>query len=299
MIPTLEDQLSQSIEIAKERMAALDHADRQNVANLFLMPKPPPPADSEVPAILSPSSVNCFFDCSAKWYYRKVLKLPEKRTGALILGTAVHHALIENFRQKIETKQDLDWIVVRTMFHKNLLDQIEVDRPPIPEWDDLRDAGFAMVRVYMEQAAPAIEPAAVEEHVEGVIAGVPVHGYIDVRDVRGRIIDIKTAKKKPAGITAAQRLQVATYAMLHPQASGEVQIATLTKTRTVALHTESATIAPPDRKLTGHLYSIARDQMHTGLVVPNRASFLCGKNCSYKARCLNDYGGVFAPEVSE
>jgi hypothetical protein len=298
MTPTLEETLAASIVLAHQRKASIQ-VDKETVSNLFLMPKPAaPPPDSAIPAVLSPSSVNCFGDCSARWYYRKVLQLPEARGGALILGTAVHHALIENFRQKIETKKDLDGENVRAEFLKSLYDQFEVDPPPLDEWDDLMYAGLAMVRVYMEQAAPSVQPAAVEEHVEGVIGGVPAHGYIDVRTVDGRIIDIKTAKKKPVGITAAHRLQVSTYAMLDPEASGEVTISTLTKTRTCALYQDSASILPPDRKLTEKLYSITNDQMQTGLVAPNRASFLCGKHCSYKGRCQDDYGGVFLPEPS-
>ena len=45
-----------------------------------------------------------------------------------------------------------------------------------------------MVEVFMTQAAPSIEPAAVESLVEGFVGDVAVHGYIDVRDTAGRII---------------------------------------------------------------------------------------------------------------
>jgi CRISPR/Cas system-associated exonuclease Cas4 (RecB family) len=267
------------------------------------MPKPQPaaPSGSEVPAILSPSSVNCFMDCSAKWYYRKVLKLEETRSGALGLGTAVHTALIENYRQKIETKEDLDTTGVRALFIHALCDELDagLKLQANESADDLKQAGEMMVRVYMEQAAPRVEPAAVEEHVEGLIGGVPVHGYIDVRDVDGRIIDIKTAKKRPSGMMPAYRLQVSTYVMLHPEASGRAQLSTLTKTKTVSLHEDTIDVLPPDRKLTEHLYSIARDQMQTGLVAPNRNSFLCGKYCGFAGRCVSDYGGVVAGEGGE
>jgi hypothetical protein len=44
------------------------------------------------------------------------------------------------------------------------------------------------------------EPAAVEIRVEGEISGVRIHGWIDLLDVNGRIIDIKTAARRPSGI---------------------------------------------------------------------------------------------------
>jgi hypothetical protein len=63
---------------------------------------------NDVASCLSPSQVNCFVhDCQMKWYYRSVLKLQEKRDANRALGSAVHAAIAENFRQKIETKEDL------------------------------------------------------------------------------------------------------------------------------------------------------------------------------------------------
>jgi CRISPR/Cas system-associated exonuclease Cas4 (RecB family) len=295
MTLSLEELLAQSVAFVTARKTK-----EAAPANLFLMPSPAaPPPDSEIPSRLSPSSVNCFGDCSARWFYRKVLKLPETRGAALGLGTAVHHALIENFRQKIETRVDLPAEDVRGLFVGALCDELDSGLKLLAgeSADELKESGEVMVRVYMDQAAPQVQPAAVEEHVEGEIGGVPVHGYIDVRTIEGRVIDIKTAKRKPTGITPAHRLQAGTYVLLHPEASGEATISTLTKTKTVALQQDSMTILPPDRKLIEKLYSITRDQMQTGLVAPNRASFLCGKYCSFKGRCADDYGGTFAPEV--
>ena len=43
-----------------------------------------------------------------------------------------------------------------------------------------------------------------------------MQGYIDVIDVYGDIVDVKTASKKPSGVRADYRVQVATYAMVAP-----------------------------------------------------------------------------------
>jgi len=295
MTPTLEETLAASIVLAQARKTPAPTA-----GELILMPKPPA-AGSEMPRVLSPSSLNTFLDCSARWYYAKVLRLPETRGSALGLGTAVHTALLENFRQKIETKEDLDYSGTRALFVHALCDELDVMKLQKDESaQDLKDAGETMVRIYMERAAPMVEPAAVEELVEGRIGEVEVHGYIDVRDITGRVIDLKTAKKKPAGITAAHRLQLSTYAMLHPRASGEATITTLTKTNTVALYQDSATIAPEDRKLTTALYSIARDQMAAGVYAPRRSSFLCSrKHCAHWETCEGDFGGKVPGEAGE
>lgn len=253
----------------------------------------PPPA-SEIPETLSPSSVNTFADCSLKWFYKKVLKLPEQRGAALGLGTAVDAAIMANFEQKIETKKDLDVSGVQAVFTGALIEQLDtgVVLQKDESADDLKQAGEVMTRIYMERAAPTVDPAAVQVHVEGLIGEVSVQGYIDVLTTDGKIIDIKTAKTH-RGITPAHKLQGATYEMLEPTASGVFQLSTLTKTKTVTLHQDTITITPEDRKLTTNMYSITREQMQTGLVAPNRSSFLCSRRyCGFWQRCCEEYGGT-------
>ncbi len=297
---TLEQQLQASLDALAPASSSSERAGQAEGGRitpgspLFLMPPPAPPG-SEIPATLSPSSTNAFIDCQARWYYRKVLKLPETRGSALALGTSVHAALIQNYRQKIETHEDLFPAGARAIFIGALKDEMtsgEVELQPGEDWDDLKELGKALVTMYMERAAPVVQPAAVEEHVTGVIGGVPVQGYIDVRDVDGRVIDIKTAARKPTGITPAHKLQLATYAMLHPQASGLAQLTTLTKTKTVAMYQDTAQIGPRDKHLAESMYSIARDQMQAGIYSPNRSSHLCSRKfCSYASRCCDEFGG--------
>jgi hypothetical protein len=248
---------------------------------------------TEVSEVLSPSSVNLFGDCETKWLYRKVLQLHEDRSAALGLGGAVHIAVGANFRQKIETGEDMPFESVRTIFRDEMereLDAIVLQKGESAE--DLRDAGEAMVRVYMTEAAPSIMPAAIEVPVRGMIGQVEVRGFIDLLDVNGDIIDFKTAKKKPGCFPANHLNQVTTYAMLEPRASGVARLDTLTKTKRVDLDSRTVTISAADRKHTEKLYAITLDQMKTGLVKPNRSSFLCSrKYCGFANQCEADYGG--------
>lgn len=83
----------------------------------------------------------------------------------------------------------------------------------------LIETGRALIAKYMAEAAPSIQPKAVELHVEGVIAGTRMQGIVDLLDVEGRIIDCKTASRGPVGITAEYRLQLTTYSIITPGAS--------------------------------------------------------------------------------
>jgi hypothetical protein len=164
---------------------------------------------------------------------------------------------------------------------------------------DLKVCGELLVRTYVEQAAPSLEPAAVELLVTGEIGGVPVQGYIDVMDVNGDIVDVRTAGKKPSGVRADYRIQVATYAMLAPFASARKRFQTLTKTKTKTktdqLHTQAIDVTEADRRHATKLYQIAEEGMRSGLYIPNRGSFLCSrKYCSFRARCVEEYGGEVA-----
>jgi RecB family exonuclease len=257
----------------------------------------PRPASS-FPAVLSPSSLNEFIGtCQVRWFYRKVLELPERRAAHLGLGSAVHHGIAENFRQKISTRRDLSAEAVISLFRaewKQQLEQVTLEKGDDPE--DMREAGEVMTRVYMEQAAPQIQPAAVEKHVAGVIGGVNVHGYIDILDVTGTVIDPKTAKRAGGEAPAGYRNQVATYAMLEPASNGTARLETLTKTKTVTYKPQTITISDADRRHTTRLYQIAHEQMGSGVYVPNRGANLCSrKYCPFWERCADEYGGKVKP----
>lgn len=254
-------------------------------------PRKPQPLNPDVAGLLSPSQLNTWLECQAKWMYRYLFELPDISSASLALGRAVHTALGENFQQKIETKLDMPVAGVMAL----ALDALarELKGVVLEEEDaDLGDTARALVMQYMEDVAPTIEPAAAEQHVEGTINGVRVHGYIDLIDVDGRIIDIKTAKRKPTGIRPDYRLQVATYQQLAPTASGLVKLDTLVKSKTVQVVEQSFEVTDQDRKAVATLYPLAQEGMRSGLYMPNRNSMLCSqKYCSYWERCEADFGG--------
>jgi hypothetical protein len=112
-----------------------------------------------------------------KWYYRSVLKVPEARDANRALGPAVHEAIAENFRQKIETKEDLPVAGVLAVFRDRLDQELtDIDLAEDEDTADLKACGELLVRTYMDQAAPVVEPAAVELRVTGEIGGVQCRG---------------------------------------------------------------------------------------------------------------------------
>lgn len=270
------------------------HAALHQVEAPIVEPSPAPEPQNELARVLSPSQVATFLDCSAKWFYKYALQLPEYKSSALGIGSAFHDAVMENFRQKVETRQDLPEAGVRALFRSSWdaqKDDLVYGPKETPE--DLREMGEVLVDEYMSKVAPRIEPAAVEQDVSGEIGGVKVRGRLDIIDVEGRIIDAKTARSKPSGIMPNYRFQVATYAHLHGDCSGSVRIDTVTKTKTVQVVEQSFSIQQSDLIQIERMYPLAQEAMRSGLYVPNRNSNLCSrKYCPFWSQCEADYGGI-------
>lgn len=258
----------------------------------------PPPPDDVAPdtlaEVLSVSQAKCFLTCPARWYFKYLIGLPDPPTASLGLGTAVHSALGYNFVQKIDSKQDLDIRAVVERFAIAWREQAQiVEFREDEDTGALADTGAAMVVAYMGQLAPTVQPAFVELPVAGAIGGVQVRGFVDVVDIEGRVIDLKTSAKKPAGISPDYRLQLTTYDLLTPQSRGRVALHTMTKQKTVQVIEQSAEIGPADVKFAETLYPMVQDSIRDGIYYPRRDNnYLCSrKNCPFWRACEKEFGG--------
>ena len=263
---------------------------------------PAPTEDTGVPKndtlaeVLSPSQLNCFLGCSAKWYFKYFVGLPEAKAANLTLGRAVHAAIREVFKAKLAcqphpTREDVvalfdaawDAEVPETVF--------AADEDP----EELKRTGAILTAKYVAEAVPDIMPAAIETRVTGRIGNVKVQGYIDLMDTNGRIIDLKTAAKKPSGIEPPYALQLATYREITPGASGKARLDTLVKTKTPQLVSKEYTVSEADVAHVRKLYPLAQDGMRAGLYFPNRGANMCSrKYCSFAAECEKEFGGEVA-----
>ena len=250
-------------------------------------------ARTEPAPVLSPSQVRCFFECPARWWFKYGLQLPERKNSSLALGLAVHQALEVNFREKLETQEDLETTSVVIVFREAWMEQVPQTEFALDESQgDLRRMGERLVTKYMDKVAPTVEPAAVELDVQGEIAGVAVRGRVDVLDVEGRLIDFKTASRRPSCVSPDYAFQLATYRQITPGASGEVRIDSLVKTQTVQIVQQAYTVEEPDIRATQVLYPMAQKAMGSGMYCPNRQSMLCSqKHCSFWKRCEEEFGG--------
>ncbi len=253
----------------------------------------PSSGQAGIAEVLSPSQVRCFMDCQVRWWFKYRIKIPDQPTSKMALGRAIHAPLAQNFAQKIDTHEDLPSFGVVCLFREAwAMEREQVDFRDDEDPHELECCGEALVAKYMDQVAPRIEPAAVETRVEGEIAGVRLQGWVDLLDVHGCIIDIKTSARKPSGIDPEHRFQIATYAQLTPGASGEARLDTLVKTKTPNLVTQRFSVSAQDLLAVQRLYPLAQQAMRSENFMPNRLSLSCSRrNCSYWRRCERELGG--------
>lgn len=243
--------------------------------------------------LLSPSQVNTYLTCPAKWYFRYLLGLSEPATGSLALGKAFHETLARNFRQKMESKCDMDAAQARDVFRQAWAsNSTEAELREDEDASELAATGEALVTAYIGEAARSIVPRAVELPVEGEIAGVKARGIVDVVDVDGRVLDFKTASKRPNGVTADYGLQLTTYAMITPGASGSCRLDTVTKTKTVQVIQQTYEVGAEERRLAETLYPMVQESIRDGIYPPHRNCTLCSrKHCGYWRECEHEFGG--------
>jgi RecB family exonuclease len=246
---------------------------------------PQPAHLNDLGTVLSPSQVRTFRDCSAKWYYKYALGLPDPPNGSLVRGRVVHQMAEAFFRAKLDggspDPDDLQASFEQAWDREAAGAAFGADE----DVDLLKRQAAILTRKYLDEVAPEIEPAALELSVQGVIGDVPLRGFVDLLDTSGRVIDLKTAARKPTGVSADYAFQVATYARLCPGASGKARIDTL-------VVTQEYTVSPADLKMTVKLYPLVREAMREGIYLPNRSSNLCSfKQCSFAAECEGEFGG--------
>jgi hypothetical protein len=245
--------------------------------------------------VLSPSQACTFLTCSAKWWFRYGLGLPDPPSGGLVRGKAVHAVIEYAMRAKMAG------VVLETSAISDVWDAAwdeAASGAEFQEYDDievLKSSGVRLAEKYVAEALPGIEPAGVEIPVSGTIAGVPVCGIADIVTTDGAVIDIKTASRKPSGLAADHALQLATYAQLVPGASGETRIDTLVSTRDTQLIQIDHIPGSGGKRLAERIYPLVAEGIAGGLYLPNRDSTMCSRRyCAFADACEREFGGSVA-----
>lgn len=195
---------------------------------------------------ISATQINMYLRCPAQYYFRYVEGLILPPNAAITKGWTVHRGIEENYRQKIETHEDM-----------KLNDILEFtaavfeEKAKETEWDEdqgqVKDETIQLASLYHTDIAPAVQPVYVEQKIEIPLEDTDqtLLGFIDVIDSEGYIRDTKTSKRTPPEDAATKSLQLSAYSLAYRKLTGEteagVKLDYLVQTKTpkaVTLQTE-------------------------------------------------------------
>jgi putative RecB family exonuclease len=167
---------------------------------------------------ISVSQIKMFLRCPLQYKFRYIDNLKIPPTSSLTLGKSIHSALEGNYRQKIESKQDLPMIQVTNMFADSWESQVkETTFSEDEKAGTIKDDGVKMVKVYHDQISPTIQPKLVEKEFNLSFENVryTLKGIIDLVDSEGTIIDHKTSKRSMVPDEVTSNIQLTCYSLAY------------------------------------------------------------------------------------
>lgn len=175
--------------------------------------------------IFSASSISTFMRCGKQWEFAYVYAYKRPPTLRAVIGNAAHEAVEVNYRQKMETGDDLPVDDVKEAFsdsfERQMSDEVYFDDEEAERPGEAKDSGYKVIDRYQKEVAPPIQPLMIEEQVRFRINGIPFSGYIDLVDQKRRVRDLKTVKRKPSKNDYA--LNMIGYAVGYRQKTGETE----------------------------------------------------------------------------
>ncbi len=188
--------------------------------NVLVVQTEPVPADKR-PKYLSPSSVSTFEQCSLRYRYSRIDRLPEPATEAQALGSYAHEVLeslmllaheertLGRARQLLLEGWDAKWNA-----ETQALRLSDYDRH-VFRWN----VWHCVENYFALEDPTTVTLEGVEARLEGTIEGVPVLGILDrwhfAADGTAVISDYKTGKVARKPYDAEKRLQLMVYVTLH------------------------------------------------------------------------------------
>lgn len=171
----------------------------------------------------SASQLSMMSRCGEQWRRRYIENEKAPPAVAMLKGTALHHGAEVNFKQKIESHQDL----AKEDIIANAVEKLEAAfRDDVTLTAEERKVGtkkllheatgevVKLATTHAEEQAPDYQPIKVEQEFRVVMddCDYDLLGYIDLIDDTQRVVDLKTSKAKPKAGLADESIQLTGYA---------------------------------------------------------------------------------------
>lgn len=244
---------------------------------------------------ISVSRVLCYLGCSLQYRFRYVDLIPAPwRPAALAFGSSVHAAVEWFHRERIEGRTAASDDVVRIFEADWFAQNLEpIVFPDAESQAELLTKGRALIALYVETVSDHV-PATVEEPFEldlkdpesGELFGIRLRGIIDLVELDGTVVDLKTAARTLDSGSLSRHLQLSVYALARLLVTGSVpalRLDSLLKTKTPRLEQQPTTRSLEDLSWTVRLIVGVARAIDQGMFFPN-PSWRCTE-CEYFAHC--------------
>lgn len=246
---------------------------------------------------ISASQINTYLRCPAQYFFRYVRGIKIPPSSALTRGKCVHAGVEHNYRQKIESRQDVSVNEVTEYVaaeFEALQDETQFEPDEVP--GQVKDVTVTLAKTYHVELAPKIQPILVEQEILLPIEpyGILLKGYVDLVDDKLWVRDTKTSMRSPAPAEIDKSLQLSAYAYSLQKITGEMP-------RGVALDYVVATKEPKVVTLEGtrnqqqinrFVNTAARvgRAISEGCFYPSEHNFLCSpEKCGYWELCHKEF----------
>lgn len=174
----------------------------------------------------SASSLQTFLRCAKQWEYAYVYEFKRPPSLRMIIGTSAHAAEEINFKQKIDTGEDISLEHAVDLFSTAFDSAVaEAETQPEDEKETkgaAKDSGIKTLGVYHTEVAPSIEPLWVEHEGLVHVDGIPYSYTVDLVDTKGRVRDHKYTRRRPQG-AGDYRLNMIGYALGYRNETGQIE----------------------------------------------------------------------------
>lgn len=163
---------------------------------------------------VSASQISQYQRCPRQWAFRQVLHMKSPPDGGLVRGSGVHHAAEVGMTHKMETGRNPEPEMAATAAAEYVTEQCKSGEIVLSDGQTqghITDDAVRIAEAWATEAAPLVDPIAVEEQFDVLMHGIKVTGRMDVVTT-GRVVDWKTSGKSPSRDDAVQSTQTSLYA---------------------------------------------------------------------------------------
>jgi len=239
-----------------------------------------------------------FLRCPKQYEYRYINNIKIPPGSALFQGKVWHETIENNYRQKIETREDLPLnhqieFYTATFDKKIKEEEIVFDEGQTP--DRLKDEGINITEIQHKIIAPTVFPMEVEKKFDinlGDNFPFTLLGFWDCIDEKGIIIDNKSYSKTPTQDSVNSDMQLTAYAtayrLLNKGIEHSLRLDCVIKTKIPKAVQLSTQRTNNDCQWFLNLVENVGRAIKSGIFYPNPTGFMCSEKwCGYWKMCKN------------